>query len=243
MKSIYLIGAATVVVSGMSLWGMSEYLSLRSQLAETQPDPQAQTPPAQPVVSPVQSTKPDPQSSPPPSVQVSFDQLPLCEQLDGIYKGSKSVSQFIVNSGRYDQFAAEIAAHCNWHAEQLKQANSILHPPVARLANQPSTHSQSSVDKPVASSSTTAAPARKPWNNCNGILEPGESYSAECESRQKQSNQTGIPVSGDNRPIALQGDKPHNCCAYEGVDTADNADSQLHSFRNRLHNSGAYEHP
>jgi hypothetical protein len=132
MKSRYIFGAVALVTIGLAgMWGVNEYLSLKSQLEEIQSNAQinAQASPSQPVA-PAPSSTPQmaPQSNSSPPVQINFDDLPLCGQLDAIANERKSVSQFIVNSGRYDEFAAQVTANCNWNAEQLKQADSILHP-------------------------------------------------------------------------------------------------------------------
>jgi hypothetical protein len=196
MKSHYIIGAAAVLLTGVAgAWGVHEYFSLKAQLKEVQKDAQSTSnspsptpsPPTQDGVNPA-TVPPTPSPSPAPTPESNFDALPLCDQLDRIFKAGKSVSEFIVNSGRYQEFEAEVTAKCNWHKEQLKLADQILHPPVV-------------VDPPDQSdppdpSSDGPKPRRTPWNNCNGLQEPGESASIECRAKKKQS---GKPESsGDD---------------------------------------------
>ena len=185
MKPNYIFSAVAIATVGLAgVWGANEYLSLKSQLEEVQSTAQtaAQAAPSPPVA-PVPS--PAPQSSPSPPAD--FDKLPLCDQLDGLAKSGKSVSQFIANSGRYSEFAAQVTANCDWNAEQLKLADGILHPPAKKaVAQEPSLRRQSTEanESPVLSSKVPT-PRRSPWNNCNGRQEVGESYSADCDARQR----------------------------------------------------------
>lgn len=287
MKLSYISGAiALMAVGAAGMWGVNEYLSLKAQLKEIQPNSKivVQAPSPQPEVSASPTSQTTPQSSPSPSVlansnnlslcdqldsvakagksvsefivnsgqydkfaaevttkcnwnveqlqaanrilhppaQVSFDNLPLCDQLDSVAKAGKSVSDFIINSGRYDEFATEVTTKCNWNTGQLQIADRILHPPVQTASRdynlgdqeynsnwQPTEEHESSV-----ANSSVSAPRHTPWNNCNGVLEPGESYSAECDARQRQSDQTGIIVPGDNRNSLTRGDYPHQGGGY-----------------------------
>lgn len=127
-----------------------------------------------------------------------FEDLPLCDQLDGIAKAGKSVAQFIADSGLYGEFAANVTANCNWHQEQVKIADSILNPPIVTIPTVTVSSRQNVVlqDEPIV---TNPAPSSS-WNNCNGIQEPGESYSSSCASAQEKNDNTwGWRDPEDNR--------------------------------------------
>jgi hypothetical protein len=247
MKSSYIIGAVAVLLAGVAgAWGVSEYRSLNTQLKEVQKAAQVPSNSATITPSPTQtgtsaSTVPSPTPSTPTTTIANgnFDALPLCDQLDGIANSKKSVSQFIVNSGRYEEFAAQVNTKCTWHAEQLKQADLILHPPIA--------------NNPPVASPDDPQPKRTPWNNCNGIQEPGESPSIECEARKAESDRLGKAVPGDNRPAHLSGKgflsddhyysgdsvAPENKSSYPDENETENRPSraregQSDSSRNRL---------
>jgi hypothetical protein len=179
MKLGYVIGALAGVIAGaVGAWGVNEYLSIKSELKAVQQSAVAQTTSLdQPQTArPAQTTRLS-------TVALDFEDLPLCDQLDAIAKSGKSVAQFVANSGRYGEFAAQVTATCNWHSEQLATANSILNPPVVQSAV-----SQPASVEPVASSHQSAP--RRPWNNCNGIREAGESYSAACHEAQIKNDTT-----------------------------------------------------
>ena len=181
MKPSYIFSTVAIATVGLAgVWGANEYLSLKSQLEEVQTAAQAE--PSPPIV-PAPSPAP---SSPSPPAQIDFDKLPLCDQLDSLAKSGKSVSQFIAKSGRYDEFAAQVTANCNWNAEQLKLADRILHLPVKKtVAQEQSPRRQpAEANESLMLSSRVPTPRRTPWNNCNGRHEVGESYSAECAATQ-----------------------------------------------------------
>lgn len=184
MKTGYVVGALAGVAVGVAgtwgiTWGISEYFSIKSDLkavqqsTSAQPTSLAQFPSSQPTARIPTST-----------AAPNFEDLPLCDQLDAIAKGGKSVAQFIADSGRYGEFASQVSTTCTWHSEQLATANSILNPPVVqtRIISQP-------VSTQSAASSGQSAPNR-PWNNCNGIREAGESYSAACHEAQIKNDTT-----------------------------------------------------
>ncbi|MBF2072863.1 MAG: hypothetical protein IGS50_03735 [Synechococcales cyanobacterium C42_A2020_086] len=139
----------------------------------------------------------------PTATVVRFEQLPLCDQLDGIAKAGKSVAQFIADSGRYSEFAVQVQANCNWHAEQLQTANAILHPPVVEVPV-----------RTVVRRDPVVVPAPKPptaWNNCNGIQEPGETYSLACHNSQLANDMIPghqDPLDLDQRQPDAWGNKP-----------------------------------
>lgn len=203
MKLNYIIGASAVLLTGvMAAWGVSEYVVLKSQLNEVQKEVQptslSTTPSPSPQMgNPASTVSPTPSPSPAPSAEPNFDTLPLCDQLDSIAKSGKAISEFIAKSGRYEELATQVITKCNWHAEQLKQADRILHPPPPV------------VNEPPAASLSASEPERAPWNNCNGIQEPGESASEDCAARKKQSDLTGTITPGDNRPDHRRGNRPH----------------------------------
>lgn len=63
-----------------------------------------------------------------PSNQVPFEALSYCGQLDAIATAGKSVSEFVIASGQFDDYAWAVRSECNWHQEQLNVANSVLYP-------------------------------------------------------------------------------------------------------------------
>lgn len=139
---------------------------------------------------PVSSPAPaSPAAAPSPTTPaiVSFDVLSPCEQLDSIARSRKPVSEFLVAAARVNDLAkyqAAINSTCPWNAEQLQVADRILNPPVivtAPVVTVSSGRSSSS----SSGSSGGGAPA---WNNCNGVQEPGERYSARCEGAQREND-------------------------------------------------------
>jgi hypothetical protein len=201
MKPNYIFSAVAIAIVGLAgVWGANEYLLLKSQLEEVQSTAQTvpQAAPSPPVV-PVPSPAPSSLSLP---VQIDFDKLPLCDQLDGLAKSGKSVSQFIANSGRYDEFETQVTANCDWNAEQLKLADRILHPPVKKsVAQEPSSRRQSAeANEPPVLSSRVPTPRRIPWGNCNGLEEADESPDAKCGAIQKYNDEHESHRKGDNRP-------------------------------------------
>lgn len=127
---------------------------------------------------------------------VKFENLSPCDQLDAIAKGGKSVAEYIVGSG-YENYESQVKANCNWHNEQLAIAWSILNPPVVEVPvttvyREEVIHSQPS--------QPASQPVHSSRNNCNGIREPGESYSASCQEAQQFNDSTwGARDARDNR--------------------------------------------
>jgi hypothetical protein len=212
MKSSYVFGVLVALLVGtMGGWGIYAYLSLKAQLETAQKE--LQTAPSSPMVAqapmsagtPTSTVPATPQPSPTPAIEVKFEDLPLCDQLDSIAKAKKSVAQFIVDSGRYDEFATQVKTKCTWNAEQLQQANAILYPPVQIVEREASSGWQSAeVNQHSTGRASVPQPKRRAWNNCNGIQEPGESYSAECHAIQRRSDRLGRGLSGDRRPPSVR---------------------------------------
>lgn len=68
-----------------------------------------------------------------PAVQISFDRLSPCEQIESVAKASKSVSEFLVAANRVNDLAkykVAIGSVCPWNAEQLQVADRLINPPV-----------------------------------------------------------------------------------------------------------------
>jgi hypothetical protein len=68
-----------------------------------------------------------------PAVQISFDQLSPCEQIESVAKSGKSVSEFLVAANRVNDLAkykVAIGSVCPWNAEQLQVADRLINPPV-----------------------------------------------------------------------------------------------------------------
>lgn len=134
------------------------------------------------------------------SAPVSFEALSPCEQLDSIARSGKSVAEFLVASANVNDLAkyqAAIASICPWNAEQLQVADRVLNPPVIVAAPVVTVSSGSSSGGSSGRSSGVLQPAPA-WNNCNGVQEPGESYSARCETAQEM-NDAGIGNSWSQR--------------------------------------------
>lgn len=203
MKSNYVIGAVAALAGIGATLGISTFLSMKSDLASMQRSAVAQTTLTMQPVSSGQSTL---VAATAPASVPNFDNLPLCDQLDAVAKSGKSVAEFIAKSGRYSQFEANVNANCNWNAEQLKQAYAILHPPVVTI---PTIVQQEQIV--VSTPKITPHPfPKKPWNNCDGIQDPGESYSDECLKIQKwnDAHPNGPKLFGDNRVADPSGKKP-----------------------------------
>lgn len=62
---------------------------------------------------------------------VPFEALSYCDQLDAIDRAGKSVTEFVIHSGRSEDYAWAVRSNCSWHQEQISIADSILRPPVA----------------------------------------------------------------------------------------------------------------
>lgn len=101
------------------------------------------------------------------------------------------------------KYQVAIGSTCPWNAEQLQVADRVINPPIVVQ--------HSTVVRQIESLSGNSAAARvelpltpvQQWNNCNGIQEAGESYSARCETAQEmndagQGNDWSERV--DNRP-------------------------------------------
>jgi hypothetical protein len=203
MKSVYLVGSLFAFTVGIgAALGINSYLSAKSELASVKA---AQTiAPAQPIstaqLNPnTQATQVAATTAQPAPVE-NFESLSLCDQMDAIAKSGKSVAQFIADSGRYGEFEANVRANCNWNTEQLNQAYAILNPPVITV--QPKVVV---VDSPRTAPQPAPNPIPgKPWNNCNGIAEPGETYSPACDDAQTNNDLNPHPHHHDpidNRPI------------------------------------------
>lgn len=184
MKAVYVFGSLFAFTVGIgAALGINAYLSGQSKSASTQESAVAQT---TPTVQPVQSAQPVVASQPAP-VQ-NFESMSLCDQMDAIAKSGKSVAQFIADSGRYSEFEANVKANCSWNAEQLNQAYAILNPPVITI--RPQIIEEPVVVQPQPVKEPVVAPPVGifPWNNCNGIQEPGESYSVACHKAQAHND-------------------------------------------------------
>jgi hypothetical protein len=143
------------------------------------------------------------------AVVPSFDSLPPCNQLDSVAKSGKPVSEFLVAAARVNDLAkyqVAIGSVCPWNAEQLQVADRVLNPPVVVV--KPQVVWQPSSSSGGSSSGSNTMVIREPapssgWNNCNGVQESGESYSARCETAQEMNDAgVGNSWSGrvDNRP-------------------------------------------
>ncbi len=186
MKSNYVVAAVSALVAGLGAIGVSAFLSMKSDLTALQSN--SVTPaPVQPIATtpPTQPTQP---VAAPAPIQ-NFESLSPCEQMDAIAKSGKSVAQFIAASGRYSEFSAHVTANCNWNAEQLQLADAILNPPVVtipKIVREETVIVKDPTPRPPSPQPTT--PPSGPWNNCNGIQEPGESYSVRCREAQDWNN-------------------------------------------------------
>lgn len=184
MKSNYVIVAVTALTVGIGALGISAYLSMKSELAALQQNSVTSVTPATPIA----STQPAPSTQPVASQPVpikDFESLSPCEQMDAIAKSGKSVAQFIAASGRYSEFSAHVNANCSWNSEQLQLADAILNPPVVTIPKIVREETVVVTDPaPRPPSPRPTMPPSTPWNNCNGIHEPGESYSVRCHDAQ-----------------------------------------------------------
>lgn len=173
--------------------------------------------PVQPVASPVAVVSPAPAqptaeaSTPKP---VLFESLSQCGQLDALAKGGKSVSEFILSSADPNAYIHAVKVECNWHQSQADVAWNVLNPPA--IVVQPTVVERSvSVSTSSGSSWQPAAPSPR-YNNCNGIQEWGEAYSAECDQKQAEQ-QRPDPVRsawndgrGDNWAVPERHDNGYN---------------------------------
>lgn len=187
MKSNYVVIAVSALAVGIGTLGISAFLSMKSELASLQQNSVTPVIPATPIAStqPTQATQVTQPVATNPAPIKDFESLSPCEQMDAIAKSGKSVAQFIADSGRYSEFEAHVNANCNWNAEQLQLADAILNPPVVtipRIVREETIVVTDPAPQPPSPRPTT--PPSGPWNNCNGIHEPGESYSVKCHEAQ-----------------------------------------------------------
>jgi hypothetical protein len=197
------IGLSAVVLIGAKL-------PQQNQVAESQPvagpitvqqTRLTQQTTAQSVVQPVATT---PASVPAVPQSIPFEQLSPCDQLDSVARAGKSVSEFLVVAHQVNDLAkykAAVSSTCPWNNEQLAVAGRIINPPIVA---QPSVVRQSSGGSGTSggiSGGSTIVIRERPapaWNNCNGVQEPGESYSARCETAQ-ELNDAGLGNRWSNR--------------------------------------------
>jgi hypothetical protein len=205
MKPAYLVGSLLTFTVGVgAALGINAYLSAKSELASVKAAVQTTT--AQPT-QPAQTAQATQVAATVQSAPIGdFESLSLCDQMDAIAKSGKSVAQFIADSERYDEFEANVKANCNWNTEQLNQAYAILNPPVITI--QPRIVERPIVERPIVVNPPQPVPSKpipgKSWNNCNGIPEPGETYSPACDDAQTNNDLNPDPHHHDpidNRPI------------------------------------------
>ena len=220
MKGIYILSSALAVVAGIGATVIvTQYLSVKSELAAVKQTVVTQPTAAQPTVA-----QPITQASTPTQLVVApvknFENLSPCDQMDAIAKSGKSVAQFVASSGRYSEFAAHTKANCNWNVEQIQQADAILNPPVVtvqKIVRQQTVVVEDPISvqpKPPIKPPTpypSHPPVSSPWNNCNGVQEPGESYSVRCHEDQAWNDRhpgtPPLPGNRDNRVTDDFGDK------------------------------------
>jgi hypothetical protein len=218
MKGVYVLSSVLAAGAGIGATVIiTQYLSVKSELAAVKQTAVTQVAPASALVSAQPISAPALASAQPAVAPVqNFESLPLCDQMDAIAKSGKSVAQFIADSGRYGDFAANVKANCNWNAEQLQMANAILNPPVVtvqKIVRQQTVFVEDPIPpkpKPPAPQ-PPLPPVTPPWNNCNGIQEAGESYSVRCHQDQawndRHPNSPKSPHDRDNRKTDDFGDK------------------------------------
>jgi hypothetical protein len=148
-------------------------------------------------------------------VSKNFDQLTPCEQIDSISKSGQSVSEFLVAANRVNDLAkykVAIGSVCPWNAEQLQVADRMINPPVVVVKQRVVKQTQVvEASGSGSSSSVKSAPAPAPvWNNCNGVQEPGESYSAACHIRQLEDHIKSSQSKSDPKPQENTAPLPHD---------------------------------
>jgi hypothetical protein len=171
------------VTDGM--FASTQYVSPPLSQQATQPSPQPSTT--------LVSASPAPASAAPTAAAqpVAFDSLTPCDQLDSLTRAGKSISEFLVSAHRVNdlsKYKSAIASTCPWNNEQLQVADRVINPPVVVV--KPRVVRQSSGGSSGGGTVVVREPAAPRWNNCNGIQEPGESYSARCEAAQRENDQT-----------------------------------------------------
>ncbi|MFM7425124.1 MAG: hypothetical protein ACKO7W_09065 [Elainella sp.] len=146
---------------------------------------------AQPLAQPPATTLVSaPASAPAAAVQPTaaapaFEILPPCDQLDAVAKSGKSVADFVKADWAKYGGAGSI---CAWHQPQIDVAYRLLNPPAPVRATARRSSSSGGGNSSGGSSGGTVVIQQAPqgFNNCNGRRDPGESYSAACESWQRQ---------------------------------------------------------
>jgi hypothetical protein len=67
------------------------------------------------------------------TVEVPFEALSFCDQLDAIAKGGKSVARFVINSGMIAEYDWAVKQQCKWHSEQLSVAGLAAKNPSVQI--------------------------------------------------------------------------------------------------------------
>lgn len=198
------VGGATAFMGGV--WVAQTFILDR-------PNP---TPAITPIATPIAKAVP---SNPVVVPVVNFDQLQPCDQLDSIARSGRPVSEFLVAANRVNDLAkyrVAIGSICPWNSEQLAVADRIINPPVVVLPSPVVIEAGSTVGSYQQFSSgdrVVPMPEIYPqprWNNCDGTIDPGESYSSNCAQAQQfndrvRRNNWYVPENPiDNRPEAAR---------------------------------------
>lgn len=163
---------------------------------------------AQPVRLPLPVSSPSPVTTAP-----DFAAMPPCDQLDAVAKSGKSVAEFV--RADWSRFGGVVSV-CSWHQPQIETAKRVLFPPaesVRRSAAEPPAVKTKARTVTASSGSRTIVaerddlngavpmprtPRQESFNNCDGIQQSGESYSAGCH-RAQVLNDAGLATRSEAR--------------------------------------------
>lgn len=195
----------TVSANSIGKWYAELRQDIRLAATQTSQTSSQSIPPASPVSSPSVLISANSTAQP-----ISFEQLSPCEQLDSVAKSSKSVAEFLVAANRVNdlgKYKTAIASTCPWNAEQLSVADRIINPPIVvvkpKVVQQSAGSSGGGGSRTVVIRESAPMPA---WNNCNGVQEPGESYSARCDAAQQENDK--ILKNGFLKPLNPVDERP-----------------------------------
>lgn len=112
--------------------------------------------------------------------EITLDAYTLCQEMDAVSKAGESVAKFISNSGRSDNYIQAASVMCTWHQRQADEAEIIIE----ERTNQNDSGWFGSQEQGI-------------WNDCDGIKDPGETFSSACANRQTvERQQQEIPKWG-----------------------------------------------
>lgn len=191
MKST-IVTSLSVLGTAFLTFGVIKMVTPDTSISAPEPTKQEIQSNTSPAIEASFTASPSPESL---QVQTRFEDLSFCDQLDAIAKGGKNVAQFIINSDYSQKYLEAVLDDCGWHSEQAQVAALTI-----KALTAPE-HIYPTNNAPRDDNDRFGSVDQGIWNNCNGIREPGETYSAACEISQKleqrrQESLRNLPKGG-----------------------------------------------